>query len=76
MLPRHKRKRSFSQLTALEKCNAIQRIRLGESKAQVARSINVPESTLRGWVKNEEKLRALAFTTYAEYKDKNVEMIE
>lgn len=36
--------------------DAIRRVRNGESKAAVARSINVPESTLRGWCKNEDKI--------------------
>lgn len=43
-------------LTAQEKLTAIHRVRNGESKASVARSISVPESTLRGWCKNEERI--------------------
>lgn len=39
---------------------AIQRIHDGESKASVARDIGVPESTLRGWCKNEDKLRCMS----------------
>ncbi|KAI4495656.1 hypothetical protein M0802_008491 [Mischocyttarus mexicanus] len=47
-------------LDATEKVEAIDRIYQGESKAAVARDIGIPESTLRGWYKSEEKLRALA----------------
>lgn len=51
-LPRKRQSRDFS---ASEKLHAIQRINNGESKASVARHIDVPESTLRGWCKKEEK---------------------
>lgn len=44
-------------LTPSDKIEAIQRVNDGESKASVARDIGVPESTLRGWCKNEDKLR-------------------
>lgn len=44
-------------LTPGDKIEAIQRVNDGESKASVARDIGVPESTLRGWCKNEDKLR-------------------
>lgn len=40
-----------------EKLRAIQRVHNGESKASVARDIGVPESTLRGWCKGEEKIK-------------------
>ena len=39
-----------------DKLNAIMRVRNGESKTAVARDIDVPESTLRGWCKAEEKI--------------------
>lgn len=55
-----KGKRPLRHLTATDKCIAIQRIHDGESKASVARDIGVPESTLRGWCKNEEKLRYMS----------------
>lgn len=45
------------QLSVEEKLSAVQRVHNGESKASVARLIGVPESTLRGWCKNEMKLR-------------------
>ncbi|XP_055678305.1 protein distal antenna [Lutzomyia longipalpis] len=55
-----KGKRPLRHLTASDKIDAIQRIHDGESKASVARDIGVPESTLRGWCKNEEKLRYMS----------------
>lgn len=55
-----KGKRPLRHLTASDKIDAIQRIHDGESKASVARDIGVPESTLRGWCKNEEKLRSMS----------------
>lgn len=51
------------QVTVQEKVIAIDRVHNGESKASVARDIQVPESTLRGWCKSEDKLRTLAQTS-------------
>lgn len=56
----NKGKRPLRHLTAGDKIDAIQRIHDGESKASVARDIGVPESTLRGWCKNEDKLRSMS----------------
>lgn len=56
----NKGKRPLRHLTASDKIDAIQRIHDGESKASVARDIGVPESTLRGWCKNEDKLRSMS----------------
>lgn len=53
-------KRPLRSLTAHEKLDAIRRVHDGESKASVARDIGVPESTLRGWCKNEEKISYLS----------------
>ncbi|KAH0569027.1 protein distal antenna-like [Cotesia glomerata] len=53
-------KRPLRSLSTAEKIEAIQRVHEGESKASVARDIGVPESTLRGWCKSEEKIRGLA----------------
>lgn len=53
-------KRPVRQLSVHEKLEAVQRVHEGESKASVARVIGVPESTLRGWCKNEDKLHAMA----------------
>ncbi|XP_060805213.1 protein distal antenna-like [Amyelois transitella] len=50
-------KRPRRALTPEDKMKAIQRVNEGESKASVARDISVPESTLRGWCKNQDKLR-------------------
>ncbi|XP_052846423.1 protein distal antenna [Drosophila gunungcola] len=55
-----KGKRPLRSLTPRDKIHAIQRIHDGESKASVARDIGVPESTLRGWCKNEDKLRFMS----------------
>ena len=55
-----KGKRPLRHLSACDKIMAIQRIHDGESKASVARDIGVPESTLRGWCKNEDKLRCMS----------------
>ncbi|XP_055586424.1 protein distal antenna-like isoform X2 [Uranotaenia lowii] len=60
MMMATKGKRPLRHLTATDKVDAIQRIHDGESKASVARDIGVPESTLRGWCKNEEKLRYMS----------------
>ncbi|BFF91696.1 protein distal antenna-related [Drosophila madeirensis] len=50
-------KRPLRNLTPNDKVRAIQRIHNGETKASVSRDLGVPESTLRGWCKNEQKLR-------------------
>ncbi|KAL0118702.1 hypothetical protein PUN28_009397 [Cardiocondyla obscurior] len=50
-------KRPMRATTPQEKMDAIGRVHTGESKAAVARDIGVPESTLRGWCKAEEKIR-------------------
>lgn len=58
--PTGKRPVRQSLLSVREKIDAIDRVHEGESKAAVARDIGVPESTLRGWCKTEDKLRSLA----------------
>ncbi|BES97841.1 Protein distal antenna-related [Nesidiocoris tenuis] len=58
--PAHDSKR---QLTVEQKLEAIRRVTdFGETKASVSRMFGVPESTLRGWCKNKEKLRLLSIS--------------
>ncbi|XP_060536075.1 protein distal antenna-like [Cylas formicarius] len=64
-------KRPLRSLTAHEKLSAIRRVHDGESKASVARDIGVPESTLRGWCKNEEKISFLSRQSSPETDDSN-----
>ena len=45
-----------------QKLEAIARVRKGESQAVVSRDNGVPESTLRGWLKDEEKLKDFVHT--------------
>lgn len=52
-------KRPQRNLSTCDKVRAIERIHNGETKASVSRDIGVPESTLRGWYKNEQKLRSM-----------------
>jgi len=50
-------KRKFSRkITAIEKLEAVSRVLCGEKKAAVARDIDVPESTLRGWCKSPQNI--------------------
>lgn len=62
-------KRPLRSLTAHEKLDAIRRVHDGESKASVARDIGVPESTLRGWCKNEDKISYLSRQSSPETED-------
>jgi len=50
-------KTSSRLMSPEQKLEAIKRVQNGETKAGVARSIGVPESTLRGWCKSEQKLQ-------------------
>lgn len=45
-----------------EKLTAVDRVRNGESQAKVSRDLGVAESTLRGWIKEETKLRNFVHT--------------
>ena len=40
-----------------DKIAIIQRIRNGETRTKVIKETGVPESTLRGWLKDEDKLK-------------------
>jgi len=42
--------------TVSDKVNAVERVSNGESQVKVSRDLGVSESTLRGWLKDEEKL--------------------
>ena len=44
------------------KLDLVIRIRKGESQCKVSREMCVPESTLRGWLKDEMKLREFIHT--------------
>lgn len=58
MSPIKDEKKRTRSLNAIEKLQAIVRVSVnGETKASVARSLGVPESTLRGWCKNHHKIR-------------------
>ena len=48
--------------TIQEKLDIITRIRKGETQSKVSRETSVPESTLRGWLKDEVKLREFVHT--------------
>uniref|UniRef100_A0A8C8RVB4 HTH CENPB-type domain-containing protein n=1 Tax=Pelusios castaneus TaxID=367368 RepID=A0A8C8RVB4_9SAUR len=50
-----KRQRSY---TVAEKLAAIDRVHNGETQAKISRDLGIAESTLRGWIKNETKLRS------------------
>ncbi|KAK9884103.1 hypothetical protein WA026_005043 [Henosepilachna vigintioctopunctata] len=54
------KQRTSRNVPLSEKVMAIKRVRSGETKASVARDIGSPESTLRGWCKNQEKLLSAA----------------
>ncbi|CAM2114117.1 unnamed protein product [Caretta caretta] len=42
--------------TVEEKLAAIDRVSSGETQAKVSKDVEIAESTLRGWLKNESKL--------------------
>jgi len=42
--------------TVSYKVNAVERVNNGESQVKVSRDLSVSESTLRGWLKDKEKL--------------------
>ncbi len=41
-----------------DKLETVDRIRRGDSQTRVAREVGIAESTIRGWLKDEDKLRA------------------
>nr|XP_006813725.1 PREDICTED: tigger transposable element-derived protein 5-like [Saccoglossus kowalevskii] len=54
-------KRKLTSVSVRDKLAAIDRVRKGETKAKIARDLGVGESTIRGWVKDETKLRKFIF---------------
>ncbi|XP_007892178.2 tigger transposable element derived 5-like [Callorhinchus milii] len=48
--------------TVQEKLKIVNRIRSGESQVKVSRDSGIPQSTLRGWLKDEFKLRTFTMT--------------
>jgi len=42
--------------TVSDKVNTAEHVDKGESQAKVSRDLGISESTLRGWLKNKEKL--------------------
>uniref|UniRef100_A0A8C4RFE6 HTH CENPB-type domain-containing protein n=1 Tax=Erpetoichthys calabaricus TaxID=27687 RepID=A0A8C4RFE6_ERPCA len=50
-------KRKHASYDVQQKLDVIERIRNGETRIKVSRELGVPESTLRGWIKDENKLR-------------------
>jgi len=54
-------KRKKASYTVAEKLQAISRIRNGEMQCVVYRDLGIPESTLRGWIRDEDNLRYLPY---------------
>ena len=50
-------KRKHTSYTFQQKLEIVSRIRNGETQAKVSREQGIPESTLRGWLKDEGKIR-------------------
>jgi len=50
-------KRKKSSYTVEDKLKAVSRVRNGERQCVVYRELGIPESTLRGWIRDEDKLR-------------------
>jgi hypothetical protein len=49
---------NITNYTIVEKLKIIERVKNGESKASLFRISGIPEGTIRGWMKEENKLRA------------------
>ena len=60
-------KRKWPQFTVLEKLAVIDRVKRGDSRAKIRQELGVPESTMRGWLKDEEKYRQFAEVIYDNY---------
>jgi len=46
--------------TVSDKVNAIERVNNGKSQVKVSHDLGVSESTLRGWLKDKEKLQFIS----------------
>lgn len=55
-MPGQKRK----QFSVEDKLSILKRIRNGEQQTKVARELDINESTVRGWLRSEEKLKSFA----------------
>ena len=51
-------KRKHASHNVQQKLDVIERIRKGETRTKVSRELGVPDSTIRRWVKDENKFRA------------------
>lgn len=51
------KRKAYAAYSIKQKLELIERVRKGESKAKIGREFGIPESTLRGWCKEEDKLR-------------------
>ncbi|KAF6204038.1 hypothetical protein GE061_002378 [Apolygus lucorum] len=72
LLDSYGRQDSKRQLSIDQKLEAIRRVTdLGETKASVSRMYGVPESTLRGWCKNKDKLVFLSMNKQRDSKRKS-----
>jgi len=49
--------RKCKQFSIVEKIEIIDKIKAGQSRTSIIKEFGVPEGTLRGWLKDEEKLR-------------------
>ena len=57
-------KRKRKAFTVKEKIEALGRIKSGVKQSHVAKELGVHESTVRGWKKEESKLRKMVLDMY------------
>ncbi|KAH3884476.1 hypothetical protein DPMN_008456 [Dreissena polymorpha] len=50
--------RKRKQFSITEKIEIIEKIKSGQSRTSIIKEFGVPEGTLRGWLKDEDKLRS------------------
>lgn len=56
--PRKLKRKAYS---IKEKLNTVERVKAGEPRSKILRDMGIPDSTLRGWMKDEDKLRTFAY---------------